>query len=79
MSEVFIHKYKSTRVIMDRIKVKCQMPSSLELNGELFSSYKHHITLKGLVGSSPGGAVTFINQLYTGSISDRKISNEVDN
>jgi hypothetical protein len=29
--------------------------------------------LKGLVGISPGGAVTFISQLYTGSISDREI------
>ena len=43
------------------------------MNGELFSSYKNHTTLKGLVGISPGGAVTFISQLYTGSISDREI------
>ena len=49
------------------------MPSSLQLNGELFSSYKNHTTLKGLVGISPGGEVTFISQLYTGSISDREI------
>ena len=49
------------------------MPSSLQLNGELFSSYKNHTTLKGLVGISPGGTVTFISQLYTGSISDREI------
>ena len=49
------------------------MPSSLQLNGELFSSYKHHTTLKGLLGISPGGAITFISQLYTGSISDKEI------
>ena len=49
------------------------MPSSLQLNGELFSAYKNNTTLKGLVGISPGGAVTFINQMYTGSISDREI------
>jgi hypothetical protein len=49
------------------------MPSNLQLNGELFSSYKNHTTLKGLVGISPGGAITFISQLYTGSISDREI------
>ena len=39
------------------------MPSSLQLNGGLFSSYKNHTTLKGLVGISPGGAITFISQL----------------
>ena len=49
------------------------MPSSLQLNGELFSAYKNNTTLKGLVGIYPGGAVTFISQLYTGSISDREI------
>lgn len=49
------------------------MPSSLHLSGELFSNYKHHTTLKDLIGISPGGAVTFISQLYTGSISDREI------
>ena len=49
------------------------MPSSLQLNGELFSAYKNNTTLKSLVGIYPGGAVTFISQLYTGSISDREI------
>ena len=62
-----------TRVIMDCIEVSCQMPSSLKLNGELFSSYKYHTKIKGFVGISPGGAITFISQLYTGSISDREI------
>ena len=75
MPEAFNSKYKSTRVIIDCTEVKCQMPSSLQLNGELFciSSYKNHTTLKGLVGISPGGAITFISQLYTGSVSDREI------
>ena len=49
------------------------MPSSLLLNSELFSSYKNHVTFKALVGIAPSGAVTFISQLYTGSISDREI------
>ena len=49
------------------------MPSSLLLNSKLFSSYKNHVTLKGLVGIAPSGAITFISQLYSGSISDREI------
>ena len=73
MPEDFKKKYPSTRVIIDCTEIRCQMPSSLHLNGELFSSYKHHTTLKGLIGISPGGAVTFVSQLYTGSISDREI------
>ena len=73
MPEVFKSKYKNTRVIIDCTEVKCQMPSSLRLSGELFSSYKHHTTLKGLVGISPGGPITFVSQLYSGSISDKEI------
>ena len=58
---------------MDCTEIRCQRPKSLRLNSELFSSYKNHTTLKGLVGVSPGGALTFISQLYTGHISDREI------
>lgn len=69
----FKEKFPTTRVIIDCTEVRCEMPSSLLLNSELFSSYKNHVTLKGLVGISPSGAITFISQLYTGSISDREI------
>jgi len=73
MPDDFKDKYPSTRVIIDCTEIRCQMPKSLRLNSELFSSYKNHTTLKGLVGISPGGALTFISQLYTGHISDREI------
>ena len=73
MPKSFKGRYKSTRVIIDCTEVRCQMPSSLQLNWELFSAYKNHTTLKGLVGISPSGAVTFRIQLYTGSISNREI------
>lgn len=73
MPESFRQKYKSTRVIIDCKEVRCQIPSSLLLNNELSSSYKNHVTLKGLIGIAPSGTVTFISQLYTGNISDREI------
>ena len=61
----------NTRAIIDYTEIKCQMPSSLLLNSELFSSYKNHTTLKCLIAISPAGHISFISQLYTGSISDR--------
>ena len=67
----FREKYPSIKV--DCTEVRCQMPKSLHLNSELFSSYKNTTTLKGLIGISPGGAITFVGQLYTGHISDREI------
>ena len=69
----FREKFPSTRVIIDCTEVFCEMPSSLLLNSELFSSYKNHVTLKGLVGIAPSGGITFVSQLYTGSISDCEI------
>ena len=45
MPEDFKAKYPTTRVIFDCTEVRCEMPSSLFLNSELFSSYKHHTTL----------------------------------
>ncbi|CAH3187848.1 unnamed protein product, partial [Porites evermanni] len=69
----FKEKYPSPRVITDCTEIRCQIPKSLLFNSELFSSYKNHTTLKVLVGISPGGAITFISQLYTGHISNREI------
>ena len=74
MPHDFKSKYPNTRVIIDCTELKFQMPRSLLLNSELFSSYKNHTTLKGLIGLSPAGHITFISELYTGSISDRDIT-----
>ena len=73
MPEDFKSKYPKTRVILDCTEIKCQMPGSLLLNSGLFSSYKNHTTLRGLIGIAPSGAITFISELYAGSISDREI------
>ena len=73
MAGVLKDKYSSMRVIIDCTETKCKMPSSLLINTELFKSYKNHTTT-GLIGIAPNGAVTFISQFYTGSISDREIS-----
>ena len=45
------------------------VPSNLLLNSELFSSYKHHTTLREKWESHPRRPLTFIGQLYTVSIS----------
>ena len=49
------------------------MPSSLITQSALYPHYKHHVTYKALVGISPSGAITFVSQLYPGSLSDKEI------
>ena len=39
-----------------------------------FSNYKNNNTYKGLIGISPSGAVTFISSLFSGLISDKRIT-----
>uniref|UniRef100_A0A8C9XD36 THAP-type domain-containing protein n=1 Tax=Sander lucioperca TaxID=283035 RepID=A0A8C9XD36_SANLU len=57
-------------------KIHVQRPSSKVLNSEIYSHYKGNTTFKGLVGISPSGLVTFVSDLYTGSISDKEITRE---
>ena len=73
MPNSFKKTYPSTRCIIDCTELFCQRPSSLTIQSSLHSSYKHHVTYKGLLGISPSGSITFISQLYEGSISDKEI------
>ncbi|CAM4608435.1 unnamed protein product [Leuciscus chuanchicus] len=72
MPEVF-QGYSDTQIILDCTEIRCQTPSSLLLQSEVFSNYKSHCTCKGLIGMAPHGAVTFVSSLYEGSISDKEI------
>jgi hypothetical protein len=63
-----------TRIILDATEITVETPSSLTQQSMSYSSYKQRNTLKGLIGLSPSLAVSFVSQLYTGSISDREIT-----
>ena len=40
----------------------------------MYSHYKSPVTYQGLLGIAPSGGITFISQLYDGSISDKEIA-----
>lgn len=75
MPSSFKKTYPTTRCIIDCTELFCQSPSSLSIQSSLYSNYKSHVTYKALVGIAPSGAITFISQLYDGSISDKEIVN----
>jgi len=54
----------------------CEVPASLCLQSQSYSSYKSHTTLKGLLAVAPNGAINFVSQLYTGSTSDRELTKQ---
>ncbi|XP_069109394.1 uncharacterized protein [Argopecten irradians] len=76
MPQVFKDKFPATRVIIDCTEIRTETPSSLQLKSLMYSDYKSHMTWKSLVGISPDGHVTFISDLWCGSISDKQITKE---
>ena len=73
LPEAFRGRFENVRCIIDCTEVKCEKPQDLQKQSEFYSEYKAHNTYKGLVGISPNVWVTFVSNLYGGSISDREI------
>lgn len=72
MPKQFKH-FPKTRVIIDWTEFFVQKPSLPSSQRVTWSQYKHTNTFKALIGISPSGAFTFLSNLFTGSISDRRI------
>ena len=66
--------YSDVRIILDATEIRIERPSHPQIQRSTWSEYKHGNTLKGLVGISPNGCVTFVSKLYGGSISDTQLT-----
>ena len=61
-------------VIIDCFEVFCERPKPLKARAQTFSSYKHHNTVKFLIGISPQGVITYISKGWGGRVSDRHLT-----
>jgi hypothetical protein len=73
MPQSFKQSFPKTRVILDCTEVFVEAPESLHLRSQFYSDYKHHNTYKALIGITPSGSLSFISELFPGSVSDREI------
>ncbi|GFU18160.1 THAP-type domain-containing protein [Trichonephila clavipes] len=64
---------KNVRIIVDCTEIEVQKPSSPMEQQMTFSRYKNANTFKGMIGITPNGAISFISELFTGSISDKEV------
>ena len=69
----FPTEYADTRTILDCTEFFTVRPSNLSAMASTYSMYKHHNTLKVLLGITPTGLITFVSSVYGGNTSDRHI------
>ncbi|CAH4034428.1 unnamed protein product [Pieris brassicae] len=74
MPKLFKQHHSSTRVVVDGTEIPIAKPKNPISQQATFSSYKHHNTIKNLVGITPGGLISFCSEGYGGSTSDCQIT-----
>ena len=76
MPKSFRELYPTTRVVLDATEIYVEKPSLPDVQQMTFSNYKNNNTFKALIGISPSGAVAFVSQLFSGSISDKQLTRQ---
>lgn len=69
-------KHFGTRcaAIIDCFEVFIERPSNIRARAETWSSYKHHNTVKFLIGITPQGVICFLSRSWGGRSSDKHIT-----
>lgn len=63
--------YSKLRCIIDCSEIFIERSKSLNVQAVTWSEYKHHNTVKFLIGIAPNGFVTFLSDCYGGRASDK--------
>ncbi|SMN01057.1 hypothetical protein SPONN_2353 [uncultured Candidatus Thioglobus sp.] len=73
MPSSFRKFFKACAVIIDCSEIFLERPSNLLARAQVWSNYKHHHTVKFLIGITPQGTISFVSDCYGGRASDKEI------
>ncbi len=65
--------FKQCCIIIDCSEVYIERPTNLLARAQVWSNYKHHSTIKFLIGKAPQGTISYISDCPGGRISDKEI------
>ena len=75
MPKCFQYSFKNnTTDIIDCFEIFIDRPSNLLARAQTFSNYKHHNTVKVLLGITPQGSISFVLKTWGGRTSDKHLT-----
>ena len=66
---------KNLHSIIDGTELFIETPKGHKNQRLTWSNYKHHNTMKILVAVAPNSSIIFVSKAYSGSISDKALTN----
>ena len=74
MPVIFRKSFGKCIAIIDCFEVFCERPTGLKARAQTWSNYKHHHTIKFLIGIAPQGAIIFLSKGWGGRMSDQHLT-----
>ena len=68
--------FKKCCIIIDCSELFSEHPSDLLAHAQVWNNYKHHSTVKFLIGITPQGTVSFVSKCAGGCMSDKEITEQ---